>query len=214
MNNYYFGLDLGQKRDHSAVALVEIEQPVITRFDYVTYLTNQVKLVPKFNVRYLERLPLGTSYPAVVSQVRDLTRKPEVRKRCTLVVDGTGVGAAVVDLLHEADLECDVIPVSITSGAAARRDGGWWFVPKRDLIGAVQVLMDQERLRFAEDSPEVSRVVEEFMSMQVKVGDSDVQFGAWRAGEHDDLALAVALACWRAKGNERTVGERSDGRLV
>ena len=25
------------------------------------------------------------------------------------------------------------------------------------------------------------------------------QFGAWRAGEHDDLVFAVALACWGAR---------------
>ncbi len=40
------------------------------------------------------------------------------------------------------------------------------------------------------------------------------QYGAWRAGSHDDLALAMALACWRAKGDERVVGDVGDGRLV
>jgi hypothetical protein len=33
--------------------------------------------------------------------------------------------------------------------------------------------------------------------MQVKVSTAgNEQFGAWREGAHDDLVLAVALACW------------------
>jgi hypothetical protein len=32
---------------------------------------------------------------------------------------------------------------------------------------------------------------------------------AWREGTHDDLVLAVALACWRARSRGR-VGERSE----
>ena len=42
-------------------------------------------------VRHLERIPLGTTYPDVVARVRDLTRRPEVAGRATLVVDGTAV---------------------------------------------------------------------------------------------------------------------------
>jgi hypothetical protein len=33
--------------------------------------------------------------------------------------------------------------------------------------------------------------------MRVKITPSgNEQYGAWREGEHDDLVLAVALACW------------------
>ena len=36
--------------------------------------------------------------------------------------------------------------------------------------------------------------------MQVKVtGEGREQYGAWRAGTHDDLVFAVALACWGAE---------------
>ena len=35
------------------------------------------------------------------------------------------------------------------------------------------------------------------MAMEVKVSAAgNEQFGAWREGQHDDLVLAVALACW------------------
>ena len=209
MNYFYFGLDLGQTHDYSALAVVEFAEPVVDRFDYISYLRTQRKLDPTFSVRHLQRFPLGTSYPDVVRATRELTRRPEVRKKCTLVVDGTGVGKPVVDLVHEADFECDVVPVSITPGLAARRDKGWWYVPKRDLIGVMQVLLEQRRVRIANDLREVQRVIEEFMAIESKAGESGVQFGAWRNGAHDDLALAVALACWRAKGCERKIGEQN-----
>ena len=36
--------------------------------------------------------------------------------------------------------------------------------------------------------------------MRVKVSaGGDEKFGAWRSGDHDDLVLATALACWRAR---------------
>jgi hypothetical protein len=36
--------------------------------------------------------------------------------------------------------------------------------------------------------------------MRVKITASgNEQYGAWREGEHDDLVLAVALACWGAR---------------
>ncbi len=50
-------------------------------------------------VRHAE-LPLGTRYPAVVDRVREFMRLPELRDLCELVVDSTGVGAPVVDLLR------------------------------------------------------------------------------------------------------------------
>jgi hypothetical protein len=53
------------------------------------------------------------------------------------------------------------------------------------------------------------------MAMRVRTGgEGREKIGAWREGEHDDLALAVGLACWRAKGDEWGVGERGDGRLL
>ena len=36
--------------------------------------------------------------------------------------------------------------------------------------------------------------------MRAKVSEAgNTQFGAWREGSHDDLVLAVALACWAAR---------------
>ena len=73
-------------------------------------------------------------------------------------------------------------------------------VPKRDLIVGLQVLMQQGGLQIAEGMKEGATLVKEMAEMRVKIsGSGNEQFGAWRSGEHDDLVLAVALACWGVK---------------
>ncbi len=215
MTHYYVGLDLGQRQDYTGIAVVERREESLQRFDYVAWLRRETKLEAQFAVRHLERVALGTSYVAVVQRVREMTRTPELRGRCTVVVDGTGVGAAVVDLLRESDMDCELVPVQITGGGTARGEWGTWNVPKRDLMGVMQVLFEQGRLTLAAEMPGVQMLLEELMAMRMRLtSGGNAQYGAWRAGSHDDLALAMALACWRAKGDERVVGEVADGRLV
>ena len=210
MVDRFVGLDLGQVRDFTAIAVVEREEPSY-RVDWLTQIRGGADLRATYSVRYLERLALGTKYPAVVEYVRRLLRRPELAGRCTLVVDGTGVGRPVVDLLRETDLACEVIPVVITGGGSARRDRDGWHVPKRDLIAGVQVLLQDGRLRLAAGLPKTRVLIEEFASMQMRVtANGSDQYGAWREGAHDDLALAVAMGCWRAVREEVGVGERGE----
>jgi hypothetical protein len=87
--------------------------------------------------------------------------------------------------------------VTITGGDTERYAGEYYRVPKRDLIIGLQVLMEQGGLQIAEGMKEGATLVKEMAEMRVKVSASaHEQFGAWRRGEHDDLVLAVALACW------------------
>jgi hypothetical protein len=40
----------------------------------------------------------------------------------------------------------------------------------------------------------------ELAGMEARVSRSGhVSFGTWREGEHDDVVMAAALACWRAR---------------
>jgi hypothetical protein len=55
-------------------------------------------------------------YARVVERVRKLTAHPAMTGRCSVVVDATGVGGPVVERLVEAELPCDLRPVTITGG--------------------------------------------------------------------------------------------------
>ena len=111
--HYFVGLDLGQKGDYTAIAVVEHEIQALGGTDPVTF---EPRTATRLDVRHLERLALGTSYLDVVERVVELVHAPELTKNCTLVVDATGVGAPVVDLLRRAPLECTMLAVMITGG--------------------------------------------------------------------------------------------------
>ncbi len=196
-SDYFVGLDLGQKRDFTAMCVVERRLEMLDAKDPVTW--DWVRKTT-FHLRHLRRLPLETTYPDVVERVGKLVRSPSMAGRCELVVDATGVGGAVVDLLRAARLGCDVVPVTITGGDTATQVGRAWRVPKRDLILGLQVMFEQGEVEIARNIPETEKFVKELMGMQVKISAAgNDQYGSWRDGEHDDLVLAAALGCWRAK---------------
>ena len=138
-----------------------------------------------------------TLWEMLVERVKGMTRSAELAGRCRLVVDATGVGRPVVDLLRDADLRCGIMPVMITSGEMETMAGGYYRAPKRDVITGMQVLLQNEGLRIAAGLPLREALLREMRETKVKITtEGSEQFGAWRQGEHDDLVFAVALACW------------------
>jgi len=193
---YFIGLDLGQSHDFTAIAIAERTE---LKGEWDARHWAHLKMAA-LDLRYLERVPLRTPYPEVVERVRAVTRSGELDGRCHLIVDGTGVGRAVVDMLRGADLGCSVWPAVVTNGERETRADGYFRVPKRDLIIGLQVLLQRGGLRIASGIPLGATLVEEMATMQVReTGSGREQYGAWREGEHDDLVFAVALAYWGAK---------------
>ena len=98
--------------------------------------------------------------------------------------------------LRSNKLRARLIPISIHGGDAAIRDGGGWQVPKRDLVGVTQLLLQQQWLRIAPALPESATLTKEFQDYRVKISATGHDSYDAREGAHDDLVLAVALACW------------------
>jgi hypothetical protein len=199
---FILGLDLGQAKDYAALVVVEWREVATGKL-----LPNlKTKMADHYHLRHLERFHLGTSYPTVVARVKELMATPELARKTFLVADATGVGRPVIDLLHAERLQPTA--VTITGGAQITRDPvtGYWNIPKRDLVSTVQVLLQGQRLKFAEGLPEVSILTEELLRFEVKITEAGTDtYGAWREGAHDDLVLATALACWMG---ERAAQER------
>ena len=183
---YTLGLDLGQVKDYTALVILErhgeAEQAV-------------------FHARHLQRFPLGTPYPAIVSSVARMLQLPPLKDETPrLAVDETGVGSPVVDLFRQAELNATLHPVHITGGSTINHDRGVEYVPKRDLVSVVQVALQTDKLKVASALPEAQTLVRELQDFQVKITDAaNDTYGAWREGTHDDLVLAVALALYVGK---------------
>jgi phage FluMu gp28-like protein len=184
---FYVGLDLGQSRDYTAVVVAEkIEPSGASGRDY------------ELHIRHLERFK-DVLYPDVAERVRRLIDAPELHSKAALTVDATGVGAPVVDMLSKSDLTFDA--VTITGGDTESQQGWYaWRVPKRDLIGGLQVLLQSGRLKIAYTLEHAETLKSELLNFRLKVNVSTGHdsYEAWREGDHDDLVLAAALAAWRA----------------
>jgi hypothetical protein len=192
----FIGLDLGKSRDYSAVAMVERVEIAEGERDPVTF---EPRMARRYRVRHLERVPLGTLYPDVVERVRDVVQKVSACGPCLLVMDATGVGAPVLDMLRRARLGCAVVPVILTGGEKQQHGDGVWRVPKQHLITGLQVMLEKRELGAPEKSMGTKLLQREMRDMEARVGrGGGVSYGARREGEHDDLVMAAALACWRA----------------
>jgi threonine dehydrogenase-like Zn-dependent dehydrogenase len=190
---YVVGLDLGQASDFTALAVLErTVGPDPAR---------EGKTVNHFAVRHLERFFLGTPYTAITERLVRVFEKPPLRG-ALLAVDQTGVGRAVVDMIRKARVQAVLRPVTITGGHALNVNAaGGWLVPKKDLVGVMQVLLQARRLTVAPRLAEAQTLVKELQNFRIKItAAANEVFEAWRDGQHDDLVLAVAVAAW--------VGER------
>jgi hypothetical protein len=219
---YILGVDLGQAQDFTAVTVLERrevetgktrERPDLIVHSYsFSGITGRPLLPPQrmpvedvtenhYAARHLERLPIGTPYPAQVARVKALHDHLKAQEGTAplLVVDQTGVGRPVVDILRAAELS--PAAVTITGGDTVTQDGRDYRVPKRDLVSVVQVLLQAERLKIASSLKEASTLTAELLAFKVSISlkghdsyGNDV--GQWRENPHDDLVLAVALAAW------------------
>ena len=208
MDRYFVGVDFGQARDFTVIAVVERAEST-GAWDAAKFAwRKEVSL----QLRYLERIAKGTPYTEVVERVVHVTRSPELSGRCRLAVDGTGVGRPVVDLLRRERPGCVLMAVNITSGIKQTLEGGYYGVPKRDLILGLQVLLQRGVLRIAAGLEHGAELVREMAAMQVKISPAGhEQFAAWREGTHDDLVFAAAIACWNAQNaypNDPAGGEQ------
>jgi len=180
------GLDLGQRQDFTALAAVERTR---VEGQDATYRVRQLR-------RWRE-----VAYTDIRDQVAERLRVWGLTTDDTLVLDGTGVGVAVTDLFVEAKrqgaIPAAVSAITITAGFEATRVPGGWHTPKRELIATTTVLLEQRRIEVIGGLPESATLKAELGNFRTKVSAAGHDsYAAWREQDHDDLVLAVALACW------------------
>jgi hypothetical protein len=188
--SFFAGLDLGQPHEFTALAIVEKTDELVG-----------VRYEPVYAVRHLERFPIGVPYADVFDRVVGMFAIQPLAGG-TLVVDQTGVGAPVVKLLRYRNDCPHLIRVTITVGLDAGLDGhGGWLVPKLDLVGGLQVLLQAKRLKIAESLTESGTLVRELLNFRIKPlpPNTTDPLAAWREGQHDDLVFAAALAVWQGE---------------
>ena len=180
--SWTLGLSIGQATESTAMVAVQ-----------------EVGRTPTcYHLRHVDRFGLGTPYPNICERVGELAASDALSVP-RVVADVTGVGRPVIKMLEGEGLSPH--GVWVTGGDSVSADGREHRVPKRELASTVQTLLQSGRLRFAEQLPRRSGLVEELREFRAEVDISagEEGFEHWREKDTDDIVLALACALWFAE---------------
>ena len=221
---YLVGLDLGDRRDWTALSVLRqhavptgrtIRKQVGFSLDVGVVSDAVPETEYQYDTIYLDRWR-GRGYKVAAPIVADLLqelRDETHRQRMAsaggtpsleplpvwVLADETGVGIAVVEDLRAAGLTCTGI--TITGGDSWSQSGNGYRVPKKDLVSTLRVLVENRRITVSDALPLGSVLESELQNFKVKtkLSTGNDSYGAgdeWREGAHDDLVLSVAMAAW------------------
>ncbi len=186
------GVDVGQVSDPTALVVADPDGPAGNP-------------ATRYLVRHLERLPLGTDYPVVAlriaqvavgacSQAHEVTG---VGRRVVVYLDQTGVGRPVADLVRRTVggiPRVALVAVTITGGDQIQpRRPGELSVAKQALVSRAQVLAQHGRIKLPATA-EARVLADELRSFDLTITEGGHFRAGARAGAHDDLVVALALA--------------------
>jgi hypothetical protein len=202
VEGYIIGCDLGQANDFTALSILEKHREDSTPVEQKGFKPPASTTTTRnvFHLRHLQRLKLGTGYPDVVNIVGTMLKSlPQAKGAPALVIDKTGVGAPIYDLMQKAGLR--PIAVTITGGHDESSPAfNQFLVPKRNLVSTLAVILQSGRLKVAPDLREAETFIRELSNFKVKISAAGHDsYNAWRESVHDDLVLSVALAAWWAE---------------
>jgi hypothetical protein len=186
-------LDVGKRQDFSALAILHY-RCLAAGFDPVYWRT---RYDWDLHLRRLTRFPLGTSYRDLPGLVASELRSARLPADSPLLIDATGVGEALVD-----HLSCGlpVIPVILTPGDRVSRRRGRLHVPKPHLVRTLASLLEDGKLAIAARLPLAAVLRRELETFELRLRPTrHLAAGAFAAGAHDDLVIALALAAWYAR---------------
>lgn len=177
------GVDVGQRQDFTAICVTEQE----SRLD-----------LPHYLARSIERLSLGTTYPDVVDRVAEIMERLKLKAQprrgprlfaVELILDATGVGLPIGDMLRERGLDPRLV-LFTGSDTVNQQPQGVVTVGKAWMVGRMQVLLQSHRLHLPR-TVEAGILAKELRDYRIEVNaHANASFNA-KSGAHDDLVIAL-----------------------
>jgi hypothetical protein len=124
-----------------------------------------------------------------------------------LVIDETAIGRPVQKMFQDAGIDALIRRLTVTAGLKATFAEGLWLVPKKELVGVLQILLQGRQLQIAPALAEAELLIRELQSFRARPCTRESSdWIDWREGAHDDLVLATAIAAWEGERHERVMG--------
>lgn len=198
-DQFLVGIDIGKAQDHTAIAIVHYtvtpEKVFEPSYDPPIY---REKMVQRFDLVHLQRLPLGMNYVAQSHAIREiLAREPLASGKTKVIADSSGVGEGVLDLMQAQGLR--MVRIKITGGSeTTSTSAARYNVAKSVLISKLEAAMHSRELQVAASLKEAENFKAELMNFERKVTAAGQNTWSARGTESDDIVLAVSYAIWWA----------------
>ena len=180
------GVRLGQRRETSALCLVETELRQGTRGKE-----------DHFNVRHLDRLPIGATFPEVAERTATVVEQIAEHSDRTprVYVDATGFGQPVIDLFESWIQRSTIVGVFFTHGDRCIKESHHSIrFGKAYLVAQLQMLLQTGRLHLPR-TQDARTLANDLLSYEIQVGtDANERYGAFKVGTRDDLVTALGMA--------------------
>lgn len=154
------GVDLGKERDHAVFFIGNYESD-----------KEEAKVV----VRERRVKPLGTNYAEIIGELVFLNEQYNID---LFVIDGTGIGAGIADMLIAKGLNVESVVFSWKS--------------KVDIFSNLKILFEQERILI----PNEVELINQLTIFTEKFTETGRALLHAPEGEHDDECDALALLAW------------------
>jgi len=210
VHEYILTADIAKKRDFFALMLFHDNAQLIPGNQ--TLVTSD-RVIHYYDIELIEKYQ-GLGYEEMADRTATLMQNPKLRMNTDLIVDGTGVGDAVVELMRKRGLY--PMPIIFSGGEKPNihyAQFGQVFknntslyearvvesisVPKKDLVDAGKVMIQQGRVRVAP-----GRWNEDFKTQlykfkgKVNENTGNRKFEAETEQDHDDLVVVFLLGAW------------------
>ena len=177
------GWDVAQTTDSSIIAVIE-------------YNGNPAM----YWIRRIVKLAKGMPYDQQVREAREIFFQ---YKNATLLIDRTGVGLPICDMIVAGGLR--PIQVSLTAGDVMNKpEPGKVNLPKKDMVASITKVIQERRLKVVKGCENAALFRTELKNFQLKVSASGHNTYNAAPGSHDDSITAIGLCLWYAARMGRT----------
>lgn len=227
MKQYTISVDIAKRRDFTAIQIYR-DTPELIKGDPNANAPDKIfhfqDLVYQYKVQDI-------TYSDLISVIVRLLQDKKLSYNNDLIVDGTGVGQAVVDLMRDNGLR--PIPIVATGGGQARpiyADAGKvfsgsngstfglrilreWHVPKVDMVQAGQVAMERHLVRIAPNVAFLDDFRKQLGNFKGKFNEM-TKYTSYNAEDdniHDDFITAYLQAMWWTRNRAENAIKQGEG---
>lgn len=218
MREYIVSVDIGQRTDPFCVHIYRDYAKIV---DGSEVLKTDDKIIHYLDLMF-EDQARGLEYETMADYVSTLIHHAAITQNYDLVVDATGIGSAVIEIMRKRQL--NPIPIWYTASGAVREvytPMGQVFsgsnqlsparvlkeihVPKADMVSSGMVLMQQGRLRITAGVKHLQRVQLQFERFKRLVNEQTkrVVYEAESEAIHDEDVVCYLMAAWWMQRSRR-----------